>query len=336
MVDRATGFAYAVAMARPLRIEYPGAFYHVVNRGQRQEPIVLDRRDRERFLSDLERMAGQFHVLIHSYCLMTNHYHLILETPEGNLSRAVQWLNVSYAAYYNRRHQCAGHVFQGRFKALLVEATVYLEALSRYIHFNPVRAGLVSRAWDYEWSSCRYFVGSVAAPRWLEVNRILGGFRHTKKAAQRQYAAYVSEANVSNPFDDAVAGSVLGTKRFLQWVQGTFLSARREDQEIPDLKRIKPYPSVETIVSAVADGLQASPEQILMRGRKRNLARNVAIYLCRELSGLNCRELGCRFGGISGAAITMRHDSFGRQMTKDRPLTEAVARMRERITNANS
>ncbi len=260
-------------MARPLRIEYPGAFYHVVNRGQRQAPIVLDNRDRERFLSDLGRLSGQFHVLIHGYCLMTNHYHLILETPEGNLSRAVQWLNVAYAAYYNRRHQCAGHVFQGRFKSLLVDAPTYLEALSRYIHLNPVRAGLVSRAWDYEWSSCRCFVGPAAVPPWLEVNRILGGFSPTKKAAQRRYAAYVSEADVSNPLAEAVAGSVLGNKAFLQWVEDTFLSARHADPEIPDLKRITPCPSVEAIVAAVAEAWQVEAKQIWTRGAAQRRTR---------------------------------------------------------------
>lgn len=321
-------------MARPLRIEYRGAFYHVMNRGQRQEPIVLDRRDRERFLSDLGRLRGQFHVLIHGYCLMTNHYHLILETPEGNLSRAVQWLNVAYAAYYNRRHQCAGHVFQGRFKSLLVDATTYLEVLSRYIHLNPVRAGLVSCAWDYEWSSCRCFVGHAAVPPWLEVNRILGGFSATKKAAQRRYAAYMSEADVSNPLDEAVAGSVLGKQAFLEWVENTFLSGRSADPEIPDLKRITPCPSVPAIVSAVAEAWQVNAEQIFTPGRKRNHARDVAIYLCREMSGLPCRELGRRFGGVSGAAITLRHDHLGRWMAKDPSLTETVTQIRARIANS--
>lgn len=321
-------------MARPLRIEYPGAFYHVMNRGQRQEPIVLDDRDREHFLSDLARLSSQFHVLLHGYCLMTNHYHLILETPEGNLSRAVQWLNVAYAAYYNRRHQCAGHVFQGRFKSLLVDATTYLEALSRYIHLNPVRAGLVSCAWDYEWSSCRGFVGRAAVPPWLEVNRVLGGFSATKKAAHRRYAAYVSEADVSNPLAEAVAGAVLGNTAFLQWVEDTFLSARDADPEIPDLKRIKSCPSVEAIVSAVAKAWQVNAEQIWTPGRKRNHARDVAIYLCREMSGLPCRELGRRFGGISGAAITMQHHRVERWMAKDPVLTKAVTQTRVGIANS--
>ncbi len=118
-------------MARPLRIEYPGAFYHVLNRGQRQDVIVDDDQDRQRFVFCLERMAKQYGIRIHKYCLMTNHYHLIIETPEANLSRAIQWLNVSYASYYNRRHHYAGHLFQGRFKAIVVEADEYLESLSR-------------------------------------------------------------------------------------------------------------------------------------------------------------------------------------------------------------
>jgi putative transposase len=152
-------------MARPLRIEYAGAFYHVLNRGQRREAIVQDSADGERFVSDLSKMAGQYGVLIHGYCLMTNHYHLILETPHGNLSRAVQWLNVAYAAYYNRRHRLCGHLFQGRFKAILLDASTYLEAVSRYIHRTPVRAKMVSDARKYPWSSCRYFVGPDKSPR---------------------------------------------------------------------------------------------------------------------------------------------------------------------------
>ena len=132
-------------MARPLRIEYPGAFYHVINRGQRQDAIVEDDRDREHFLSCLERMATLFGVRLHGFCLMTNHYHLVIETPEANLSRAIQWLNVSHAVYYNRRHGMTGHLFQGRFKAILIEADAYLETLSRYIHLNPVRVAWSGR-----------------------------------------------------------------------------------------------------------------------------------------------------------------------------------------------
>ena len=182
-------------MARPLRIEYPGAFYHVINRGQRREAIFDDDRDRERFLSCLARMSTLFRVRLHAYCLMTNHYHLILETSEANLSRAIQWLNVSYAVYYNQRHEYAGHVFQGRFKAILVEADSYLEPLSRYIHLNPVRVELVKQPWKYAWSSCRYFVTTETPPDWLDAQRVLMGFGRYRKTQRRRYRKYLLTSN---------------------------------------------------------------------------------------------------------------------------------------------
>ena len=166
-------------MARPLRIEYPGAFYHVMNRGQRQDVIYEDDRDRERFISCLERVSQQYATRIHTYCLMPNHYHLIVETPQANLSRVMQWLHVTYATYYNRRHQYAGRLFQGRYRAIVIEADAYLESLSRYIHLNPVRAKMAAHPWDYAWSSCQFFVRSLKAPEWMDVDRILSGFGRT-------------------------------------------------------------------------------------------------------------------------------------------------------------
>lgn len=322
---------YSGDMARPLRIEYPGAFYHVLNRGHRQEPIVQDSQDRERFVSDLSRLARQFGVLIHGYCVMPNHYHLILETPQGNLSRAVQWLNVTYAAYYNRRHRYCGHVFQGRFKAILIEAGAYLQALSRYIHLNPVRAGIARRAWTYPWSSCRYFVGPDPAPDWLEIHRILGSFARTQRAARRRYMDYLAQ-RAASPLDSVVSGSVLGSPSFIEWVKDSFLSRRAADPEIPDLKSIQPRPSVDAIVRNVADYYGVRPEAILARGRKRNRGRDVAICLSRELTGLPCRDLGQRFGGIGGPAVTMRCNDL-RHRAADRELASDLRRLRCRIQN---
>lgn len=321
-------------MARPLRIEYPGAFYHVMNRGHRRETIVADDRDRQRFISCLSRMAEQFGVLIHSYCLMTNHYHLILETPEGNLSRALQWLNVSYATYYNRRHDYVGHLFQGRFKAVLLDAGEYLGALSRYVHLNPVRAGIASRAWGYAWNSCRYFVGSQNPPDWLETNRILAGFGRSTKAAKQSYKKYLSEADVPNPFEDVVGGSVLGPKDFVEWIRRTFLSEKKTDREIPQLKELKPRPEVETIIEEVAKHFKVTAESILERGRKRNVERAVAIYLSRESSGLSCQALGRHFGGISGANVTMQSKRIVQASKSDRKLARNIRQLRQKLANS--
>ena len=304
-----------------------------MNRGHRREAIVADDRDSQQFISYLSRMAGQFNVLVHGYCLMTNHYHLILETPEGNLSRALQWLNVSYAAYYNRRHHYAGHLFQGRFKSVLVDAGDYLEALSRYIHLNPVRAGIASRAWDYAWSSSRYFVGSQNPPDWLETNRILAGFGRSTIASKQSYRAYLAEADVPNPFENLVGGSLLGPKRFVEWVGSTFLSGKKSDREIPQLKELRPHPDVNTIVEKVAKHFTVTAEQILAPGRKRNIERDVAIYLSRKFSGLSGQALGGSFGGISGANITMRFNKVAQALKKDRNLAKHVKSLQQRITN---
>jgi putative transposase len=237
-------------MARPLRIEYAGAFYHVLNRGPRREPIVQEERDGDRFVSDLSKLAQQYGVLIHGYCLMTNHYHLILETPHANLSQAVQWLNVAYAPYYHRRHRLGGHLFQGHFKAILLDRGSYLEAVSRYIHLNPVRAGIVAEARRYSWSSCRYFVGAAPAPDWLQTQQILGGFGRTVKAAQRRYAQSLAQP-AGDPFAGVVGGAILGSPTFAEWVKNTFLSGRGADPEIPALKVLQARPSVPRIVQAV-------------------------------------------------------------------------------------
>jgi putative transposase len=319
-------------MARPLRIEYAGAFYHVLNRGQRREPIVRDGRDREHFVSDLSKLAQQYGVLIHGYCLMTNHYHLILETPHANLSQAVQWLNVAYVAYYNRRHHLCGHLFQGRFKAILLDRGPYLEAVSRYIHLNPVRAGIVGEARRYPWSSCRYFVGAEKAPDWLQTQQILGGFARTVKAAQRRYAEYLAQP-AGDPFADVVAGSILGSPTFTEWVKKTFLARRSADPEIPALKVLQARPSVSRIVQAVAQYYGVAPETILAPGGKRNGHRDVAICLAREFSGLYCRDLGRCFGGIGGPAVTMRCRAILRHAVKDRQLAKDLDRLRYTLQN---
>ena len=315
-----------------MRIEYAGALYHVLNRGQRREPIVQDGQDCERFVSDLSRLAQQYGVRIHGYCLMTNHYHLILETPHANLSQAVQWLNVAYATYYNRRHHLCGHLFQGRFKAILLDGSPYLEAVSRYIHRNPVRAGIVADARRYSWSSCRYFVGADRAPDWLETHQILGGFAPTIKAAQRRYGAYLAEP-AGDPFADVVAGSILGSSTFTEWVKNTFLSRRNADPDIPALKVLQARPSVQKIVQTVAQYYDVAPETILSPGGKRNYHRDAALCLAREFSGLRCRDLGHCFGGVGGPAVTMRCREILRHAAEDRQLAKDLDRLRHTRQN---
>ncbi|MDP2269071.1 MAG: transposase, partial [Deltaproteobacteria bacterium] len=163
-------------MARPLRIEYPGAFYHITARGNEQKDIFRDDKDRERFLGYLETAVGRYKAVIHVYCLMSNHYHLLLSTPEGNLSQIMRHINGGYTTWFNKRHNRYGHLFQGRYKAILVDADPYAGELSRYIHLNPVRAGMVRQPEQYQWASYTAYSGRAKIPRWLTTDWLLQYF----------------------------------------------------------------------------------------------------------------------------------------------------------------
>jgi REP element-mobilizing transposase RayT len=179
-------------MARPLRIEYAGALYHVTSRGDGREAIYLEDNDRELFLGVLGEVCEQFNWAIHAWCEMTNHYHLLVETPDGNLSKGMRHLNGVYTQRFNRKHQRVGHVFQGRFKAILVDKESYLLELARYIVLNPVRAGMVESAEHWRWSSYRLTAGLDAVPAWFDSDWLLGAFSPKRSTAIRKYMEFVA------------------------------------------------------------------------------------------------------------------------------------------------
>ena len=174
-------------MARPLRIENAGGLYHVTARGDRREDIYADYEDRLGWLSIFGDVCDRFFWRCHAYCLMTNHYHLVVETPEGKLSHGMRQLNGVYTQAFNRRHRLVRHLFQGRFKAILVERDAYLLELARYVVLNPVRAGMVADAGDWPWSSYRAMVGEDRSPEWLEVDGLLGCFGRDRSSARKRY-----------------------------------------------------------------------------------------------------------------------------------------------------
>lgn len=325
-------------MARPLRVEYPGAFYHVINRGNNQEKIFKNDRDKEKFLEYLKKTAERFSIVIHTYCLMSNHFHLLVETPEPNLSVAIQWINVSYATYFNRKHGRHGHLFQGRFKAILIDADEYLKHLSRYIHLNPVRAKMVSNPAEYTWSSYLAFIGKQKAPQFLETDWLLSNFSKRKKEARRNYKNFVESADIKtleNPNRQLTAGFILGDSDFVNWVKETFLSGRKDEKEIPQLKKLKPKVQLETVLQAVCEEFNCSEEQIITKGRKKNKVREVAIYLAREVSGMSGKDLGGRFGGVSGALITMMYNRIVEEIAQNRRFKHRVEKTKKRIFNPN-
>lgn len=323
-------------MARPLRIEYPGAFYHIISRGNAGDPIYKTRRDRDKFLEYLSTMVARFGVKIHTYCLMTNHYHLLVETPEPNLSRAIQWLNVSYATYFNIKRDRRGHLIQGRYKSILVDADAYIKHLSRYIHLNPKKANMVDAIADHPWSSYPAIIGKIKVPDWLTIDYLLSQFGKNRKAARRRYEQFVESVDldsVDNLSSKVVSGLILGDNGFVNWIKTSFLSEKSPTPDIPQLRELTPKCSLDRIVEAVANEFGINKAQILAKGRKRNIARNVAIYCSKVCSGKSGVEIARHFGLRSGSAVTMRYKIALTNIEAQRELQQKVIAAKERIMN---
>lgn len=291
-------------MARPLRIEFPGAFYHVTARGNERKPIYRTDVDRCQFLAVLADIVDHYHLLLHAYVLMDNHYHLLVETIEANLGRAMPDLNGAYAQCFNRRHHRIGHLLQGRYKAPLVQRDAYLLELSRYVHLNPVRAHMVARAEDYAGSSAGAYVGTCAPPPFLTVAEVLGHCGRQRRPARRRYAAFLAEAAGSlsaSPLDNLVAQTLLGEPEWVAAMRVRITDCMRAGRlpldlgELPGLRGVRCRPTLAQVVSAVAAATGTAPE-LIYRPHSRALGRAVAIYLANKHAGLTQKEVGIAFG----------------------------------------
>jgi REP element-mobilizing transposase RayT len=308
-------------MARPLRIEYPGAFYHVTARGNEQKDIFKSQKDREKFLSYLEAATKRYAAVIHAYCLMGNHYHLLLETPQGNLSQIMKHINSSYTTYFNVKRKRAGHLLQGRYKAILVDADEYALELSRYIHMNPVRVGIADIPENYSWMSYRCYTEHTVTPDWLRTSFILAFFGSKESAARKKYQAFVNDLigrEYSSPLKKTVASTILGSAEFVAEIQEQHLSGKKEDRELPTLRKLAVKPSLDRIVEAVRT---VFPED----GR---LAMKAGIYLCHQFSGAKLREIGELFQ-LSQSGVTQASRRFGKDVEKDKTLREKLKQIAE-------
>ena len=231
-------------MARPLRLEFPGAIYHVTSRGNARNAIFLDDEDRELFLGGLGEVIARFGWLCHAYCLMDNHYHLLIETPKGNLSLGMRQLNGVYTQRLNRRHGRVGHVLQGRFKAIVVDRDSYLLELCRYVVLNPIRAGRVKHIERHPWSSYPATMGLAQCPAWLKTDWVLGQFAKTRAVARRRYAEFVAEGRgLPSPWSAVRGQALLGSEAFVEKMR-PLLEGVRELKEIPRTQRLLHRPSL--------------------------------------------------------------------------------------------
>lgn len=236
-------------MTRPLRIEYPGAVYHVTARGNARQPIFRDAQDRRLFLSTLDHVIARYGWLCHAYCLMTNHYHLLIEITRPTLARGMRQLNGVYTQAFNRRHRRVGHLFQGRYHAVLVEKEAHLLELCRYVVLNPVRVKACRTAGAWRWSSYRATAGLAPAPQFLRVEWVLGQFGQRQRQAQARYQAFVREGLGRQPWQELRGQIYLGSEDFIARL--TPKMARQ--QEVPRVQRQPVRPRLHEILGRRGD-----------------------------------------------------------------------------------
>lgn len=237
-------------MARPLRIELHGGLYHITSRGDRREDIFIDDADRRQWLTLLGEVCARYNWFCHAYCLMDNHFHIVVETVDSNLSAGMRQLNGVYTQWHNRTHDRVGHVFQGRFKAVMVQREGYLLELARYVVLNPVRAGMCNQPDDWPWSSYQAMVGQVTPPPWLQVRWLLSQFGQHPQTAVAAYIDHV-RAGVGLPsvWEQLEGQLYLGDATFVE-VMGKKIAARvLADAEIPRLQRRAAAPPLTSFVT---------------------------------------------------------------------------------------
>lgn len=312
-------------MGRPLRIEYPGAFYHVTSRGNERKPIFLSQKNYERMIGYLESATERYGAQIHCFCLMSNHYHLLLETPRGNLRQILHHLNTSYTNYFNAKMGRAGHLFQGRYRAILVDKDYYAMELSRYIHLNPVRANMVKDPLLYPWSSYKGYAGERTEWHWLKTEWILGQISRNDKRARKGYRKFIGEASgkaVRNPLEQVVSSAILGSEEFVDWVREKWVEKRAYHRDIPSLRQLSKWPGLLSI--------QREAESLF--GKRADESRRVALYLSHRLSGQSLGEIGRHFGGIGPSAVSQNTRRLEERLKGDADLSEKVNRLKRKLS----
>ena len=287
-------------MTRPLRLEFPGAVYHLTARGDRRADIFLDDTDRWTFLNLLAKEIRQQRWRLYAYCLMSNHYHLLIETPEGKLVDGMRRLNGVYTQAFNRRHGQVGHVLQGRYKSILVDKDAYLLELARYIVLNPVRAGMVTRVEDWPWSSYAHTAGRQEALDWLDIAGIAQQFGADPVTARQAYRRFVrAGVAAASPWEGLRAQVYLGRDKFLARMEK--LATEQDKQGIPADHRQPTRPDPKVVLATVVKAFGVTLEQVQHRSHQQ--AFRAWVYLLRRASNLSLREVS-EIAGVSTGRIS--------------------------------
>jgi len=319
-------------MARPLRIEYEGALYHITARGNERAKIFFTPADYEKLLVYIKEAGDKFGTVLHAYVFMTNHYHLIVETPHAKLSRAMHHINGSYTTYVNNKRKRSGHLFQGRYKAIIIDKDSYLLELSRYIHLNPVRAGLAARPQDYPYSSYRAFVFGKEA-NGINRGMILGMLSKGTKDAVRRYRQFVEGAigtELENQMHHVYGGFILGRRHFIKGVLKKVEHTYLMKEETSHRRALQSLDGIEDILGAVATHLNMSREALINNVDPQ--ARKIAIYLSKTNTAATNRHIGEVFGNLSYSAVAKIHNRFPEQIKTDKAVKKITEQIQKNLS----
>ena len=310
-------------MARPWRIQFPGAIYHLSGRGNNRGDIFLDDADRQTFLELLGQAVPRFSLQLFAFCLMTNHYHLFLRTRRANLSQAMHWLNAAYTQRFHRQHRRSGHLLQGRYKSVLIADEAHWLHLSMYLHLNPVRAGLVEDPADYPWSSFRDYTQARRRYAWLAPEEILANYGFTPAGRRRRYRQECLGLAGSKPsfWQEFRSRAVLGSREAVEELARKYRPAGQVE-EVPEYTKSQVRTPVETALTQVAQNFRTTVED-LKRRRRGDLARQVAYWHLVRHCGLPVNRVAEIFG-VGHSAVSMGLRKIEKQKARDRSLAASL------------
>lgn len=313
-------------MGRQWRIEFEGALYHILSRGNESRDIFYSDDDRRLFLDTVGQMSERFDSNIIAYVLMGNHYHLLLRTNLANLSKAMQWFGVTYTRRFNNRHMRGGHLFQGRYKSVIVQNDVYLVRLSFYIHRNPLRAGIVQRLANYKWSSYQYYAYKRKPPDWLETDIVLSQFENSgnrHRAYREKAQEYAKEEG--RLWEDFRYGIILGSKEFASRIRSLYLPDK-PDSELPQQKTMAKEFDAEKLLDQAAEHLDCDLTQFKKARRissPEKEHRDLLMYLLWKTGKVPNEKIGCLFG-VTYSAVSHSIRAVNDRSKKDRKFRQKV------------
>jgi putative transposase len=303
-----------------------------MNRGRRSEKIFFDKNDYQAFIQVLIESTEMWNLRISAYCLMPNHYHLLVQTPDANIARCMRHINGVYTQRFNSRHRSEGQLFKGRYKSILVSADAYLLQLLRYIHRNPVKSGLAANPKDYPWSSHKAYLSTAKRWDWLSKAFVYSLFTDNRQRGIYDYRKFMAAdggESMAAVIDAKKWPSVIGPKDFLDWVKGKYYTLKHND-DVPESKKLAP--SVELIKQVVCDCYEIKPDELYKSQRGVfNEPRNTAIYLVRKMRHDTLKEIGEQFNISKYSSVSSSIERMKRQIEDDSKLGKRMEQLTKRI-----